>query len=180
MNAGAFHHVPYITGYNNAESLFQIVEEVIDPNVFNVFNANPHILIPLQWNVSKDSPESESIVHDISEFYFQGRPLSTEVRHQYTQYNTDLMFARGIDITAKIHSSKQAEPVFYYKFSFTGSLNVVKTLLFLNSYPGAVHGDDIGYLFQITSIPAPLLPNNPAVRTRRLIVRLWTNFAKTG
>lgn len=180
MNAGKFHHVPYITGFNNAESLFNIIEEAIDPNVFNVYNANPHIMIPLQWNVSQDSPESRSIVHDISEFYFQGRSLSTAVRHEYTKYNTDLMFARGIDMTANIHSKKQDEPVFYYKFSFTGSLNLVKSLLFLNNYPGAVHADELGYLFQITSIPIPLLPNNPAIRTRRLMVRLWTNFAKTG
>lgn len=86
------------------------------------------------------------------------------------------MFAREIDRTANILVHKQVEPVFYYKFSFTESLNLLKKFLSLNMYPGAVHADDIGYLFQITSIPAPLLPNNPAIRTRRL----WTNFAKTG
>lgn len=136
MNAGDFHHVPYVTGFNDAKSLFNVIEEIIDPNVFNVYNANPHIMIPLQWNVSQSSPESDSIVNDISEFYFQGRPLSTAVRHQYTQYNTDLMFAMGIDMTANIHSKQQDEPVFYYKFSFTGSLNLLKNLLSLNMYPG--------------------------------------------
>lgn len=85
MNAGKFYHVPYITGFNNAESLFNILEDFIDPNVFNVYNANPHIMIPLQWNVSEGSPESVSIVHDISQFYFDGRPLSRDVRYQYTQ-----------------------------------------------------------------------------------------------
>lgn len=85
MNAGEFHHVPYITGFNDAESLFNVIEEVIDLNVFNVYNANPHIMIPSTWNVTKGSPESNSIVHDISEFYFKGRPLSTAVRYQYTQ-----------------------------------------------------------------------------------------------
>lgn len=90
------------------------------------------------------------------------------------------MFARGVDITANIHAKSQVEPVYYYKFSFSGALNLVKQLLLLQNYPGAVHADDIPYLFQITSIPAPLLPNNPAVRMRRLMVRLWTNFAKTG
>lgn len=181
MNSGDFNHVPYITGFNDAESLFQVLEEVlVDPQVFEKFNSNPHIMVPKQWNISADSPESQSIVNDISEFYFDGRPLSTEVRHQYTQYNTDLMFARGIDMTANIHSRKQVEPVYYYMFSFTGALNLLKNLLSLNRYPGAVHADELGYLFQITNIPAPLLPNNPAIRMRRLMVRLWTNFAKTG
>lgn len=90
------------------------------------------------------------------------------------------MFARGIDQTAKIHSKKQAEPVYYYMFTFTGALNLFKILLSLNDYPGAVHADEIAYLFQVTNIPAPLLPTNPAIRTRRLMVRLWTNFAKIG
>lgn len=90
------------------------------------------------------------------------------------------MFARGIDQTANIHAKNQEEPVYYYKFSFTGALNLVKQLLLLQNYPGAVHADDVPYLFQITSLPAPLLPNNPAIQIRRLMVRLWTNFAKTG
>ncbi|KAJ6635104.1 Bile salt-activated lipase [Pseudolycoriella hygida] len=180
MNAGNFHDVPYITGFNDAESLFLVYEEILDPNVFNVYNENPHIMIPLQWNVSAGSPESDDIVSKISQFYFQGQPLSTALRYPYTQYNTDLMFARGIDMTAKIHAEKQQEPVFYYLFSFTGALNLLKNLLSLNLYPGAVHADELGYLFQITSIPAPLLPNNPAIRIRRLMCRLWTNFAKTG
>jgi bile salt-stimulated lipase len=120
------------------------------------------------------------MVHDISEFYFDGAPLSRAVRHQYTKYNTDLMFARGIDMTANIHAYNQKSNVFYYKFSVDQSLNLIKNLLLLQNYEGAVHADDIPYLFQITSVPAPLLPSNPAIATRRLMVRLWTNFAKTG
>lgn len=85
MNSGEYNHVPYITGFNDAESLFNIIEDFIDPNVFNVYNANPHIMIPLQWNVSEGSPESYSIVRAISEFYFDGKPLSREIRYQYTR-----------------------------------------------------------------------------------------------
>lgn len=180
MNAGTFNHVPYVTGYNSAESLFQQLEKALDPNVFNKFNANPHIMIPFQWNVTANSSESQRLANEISQFYFHGRQLSSEVTHEYTKYNTDLMFARGIDMTASIHSEKQTDPVYYYHFSFTGALNLAKNLLFLNRYPGAVHADDLGYLFQITSIPAPIASNNPAAIMRRLVVRLWTNFAKTG
>lgn len=85
MNAGKFHHVPYITGFNSAESLFNILEDFLDPNVFNVYNANPNIMIPRSWNVPSNSSESESITQGISEFYFNGRQLSRDVRYQYTQ-----------------------------------------------------------------------------------------------
>ncbi|KAJ6637789.1 Juvenile hormone esterase [Pseudolycoriella hygida] len=180
MNKGEFARVPYVTGFNDGESLFNILEDFLDPNIWDYYNSQPEIMVPRTWNVSKGSDESISITNDISQFYFAGRQLSRDVRYQYTQYNTDLMFAFGIDQTANIHASIQDEPVYYYKFSFTGALNLVKQLLLLQNYPGAVHADDIPYLFQITSIPAPLLPNNPAIIMRRLMVRLWTNFAKTG
>lgn len=90
------------------------------------------------------------------------------------------MFAHGIDLTARIHSSHQREPVYYYKFSFVGTLNVIKTMLFLNDYPGAVHADDIFYLFSVTRLPPPLLPTNDAISIRRRMVRMWTNFATNG
>lgn len=85
MNAGKFKHVPYITGFNDGESLFNILEDFIDPNVWNVYNDQPHIMIPAQWNVTKGSNESESMINDISEFYFDRRPLSRDVRFQYTK-----------------------------------------------------------------------------------------------
>lgn len=85
MNAGNFNHCPYITGFNDGESLFNILEDIVDPGVWSVYNANPHIMIPSTWNVTKGTPESESMVSAISEFYFDGQPLSRDVRYQYTQ-----------------------------------------------------------------------------------------------
>lgn len=90
------------------------------------------------------------------------------------------MFNWGIDTTARIHSQRQAEPVYYYRFSFTGSLNLIRNLMLIRDYPGAVHADDIFYLFSVTSVPPPLFPTNESIMTRRRMVRLWTNFAKFG
>lgn len=92
------------------------------------------------------------------------------------------MFAFGIDQTARYHGGIQApsNPVYLYKFSFDGSLNLIKTALFLTDYPGACHGDDVFYMFKIMKIPPPLFPTNIALQTRRRMVRMWTNFAKNG
>lgn len=98
------------------------------------------------------------------------------------QYNTDLMFAHGIDQTARYHAGIQGSknPVYYYKFCFDGALNLIKTVLLLGSYPGAMHADDIFYLWKVSPIPPPLLPTNSAISTRRRMVRMWTNFARNG
>lgn len=85
MHAGKFHHVPYITGFNDGESLFNILEDFLDPEVWNVYNANPQIMVPPSLNVSQDTRESEVITDYISDFYFNRRQLSRDVRYQYTQ-----------------------------------------------------------------------------------------------
>lgn len=92
------------------------------------------------------------------------------------------MFAFGIDQTARYHAGIQSadNPVYMYKFSFDGSLNLIKTVLFLNDYPGVCHGDDVFYMFKVTKVPPPLFPTNIALQTRRRMVRMWTNFAKNG
>lgn len=78
-----------------------------------------------------------------------------------------------------MHSDRQGEPIYYYKFTFDGDLNLVKRLLLLTDYPGAVHADELFYMWSATSIPiTPLLPTNPALAVRRRVVRMWTNFAK--
>jgi bile salt-stimulated lipase len=75
-----------------------------------------------------------------------------------------------------MHAASQTSPVYYYRFSYDGSLNLVKRLLLLQ-FPGAVHGDELPYMFNLT-IPDPLFTTDEAVTVRRQLVRLWTNFAK--
>ena len=91
------------------------------------------------------------------------------------------MFNWPIDTMIKMHSVRQSQPVYYYKFSFVGTLNLIRNLLLVpREYEGAVHADDIFYLFSVTSIPPPLFPTNESIMTRRRMVRMWSNFARTG
>jgi len=45
---------------------------------------------------------------------------------------------------------------------------------------GVCHGDDIGYLFHNAIVDLDLEPTSPEYKTRSRIVKMWTNFAKTG
>jgi len=46
---------------------------------------------------------------------------------------------------------------------------------------GAAHADDLGYLFHMVLTSRIILgPNDPATLTQSRMVRLWTNFAKSG
>lgn len=182
MKSGNFNHVPYITGFNSDEALGFIREVIIDPSVLKKFNRNQHLLIPRWWNIPSNSSEAPEIIDKIRQFYFHDSNLTYDLRYEYSQYNTDLMFSHAIDKTALYHANLQSSknPVYLYKFDFVGALNLIKTILLLNEYPGASHADDIFYLFKVAKITPPLLSSNAAVQTRKRMVRLWTNFAKYG
>lgn len=68
--------------------------------------------------------------------------------YNYTVLQSDAMFNYAIDRAARLHASRSSGKTFYYKFSFNGSLNVVKlaTRARTLGFPGATHGDDRYYV----------------------------------
>jgi len=42
------------------------------------------------------------------------------------------------------------------------------------------HADDLGYLFRVGHMDPDLDPESPETKTRSRLVKMWTNFAKTG
>lgn len=181
MESGGFNHVPLIIGYTSAESLFYIRETILNRLIFDNINADPELLVPFWWNIPRGSAASIAIAEAIRNFYWNGVALTSAVREQWTRYLTDSMFIHGIDRTARMHAERQSQSVFYYQFSFVGSLNLMRNMLLIPSdYEGAVHADDLFHMFSVTSVPPPLFPTNEAITTRRRMVRMWGNFAKTG
>lgn len=181
MESGGFAQVPYITGYTSAEALVMIRELTLDNTVFEQVNANNEVLVPFQWNITQGSASAREISQAIANLYWNGAQLNENLREQWTTYLSDAMFNWGIDTTARMHSERQSAPVYYYKFSFVGTLNLIRNLLLIpREMEGATHGDDIFYLFSVTSLPPPLFPTNESIMTRRRMVRMWSNFAKFG
>lgn len=176
MQKGTFNQVPYIIGSNSDEALYGVRELIIDPTLFTKFNRNPHYYIPTSWNVDPVSPAANEIITNVRNTYFDGEDVDD--KYQYTQFCSDTHFHYGTYKTVKLHSSKQVAPVYYYVFGFDGDLNLVKTLLLLFSYPGAMHADDIPYLFRLLGFPAPILPGTNTYTVRARMTQMWTNFAK--
>lgn len=179
MNAGEMIDVPLMAGYCSDESLFMIREALLDSTVQDVINANRHFVVPTTlWGVDPHSAAGQTIADEFHHLYLNNQPVSDANRYNWTQYNTDHHFAYGIDTSLRSHLCHQTQPIYYYVFSFDGDLNLVKRAILLSSYPGAMHADDIPYLFSVSRIPSVILPSNHANVVRRRMVRLWTNFAK--
>ena len=47
-------------------------------------------------------------------------------------------------------------------------------------FSGVCHADDLGYLFRVGHMDPDLDPESPEAKTRSRLVKMWTNFAKTG
>lgn len=71
---------------------------------------------------------------------------------------------------------------FLYEFTYEGLLNVFKNALGEQDMPGACHGDELGYLFKMSLLPSKedIPADSHALLMRKTLVKLWTNFVKTG
>lgn len=159
-----------------------IRELLIDDTVMDQFIQNPHFYVPQSFNLNPvtQAAQVNEVATTFRNIYFNGAHPSQAIRFNWTQYMSDSHFNFAVDRTVQYHASRQTQPVFYYKFSFDGSLNMIKRLLLLSDYQGAVHADDIFYMFSVTSWPMPILPGNIALTVRRRMVRMWANFATSG
>ncbi|ETN67857.1 carboxylesterase, alpha esterase [Anopheles darlingi] len=180
VDAGTFQPVPLMAGFTDMDSLvFTLGWSLVNPALFQAFNNDPHLLVPRVWNIARGSAGSSAVSQGIAQYYWQGQPLGFERLEQFTHYMTDLMYTYGILEAARRHSLRS--PAYVYQFSYVGDLNLLRAQLGPIGIPGAVHGDDLCYLFDTKSILlGPISPTSHAITVRNRMLRMWTNFAKYG
>lgn len=130
-------------------------------------------MIASQLNVDPgDVKEIESQVRDL---YFK----ESEGLQESSKLLSDLLMNHATHrfITNLVKVSDQ--PIFYYKFDYVGELNLSSKSPKSLGLKVAQHMDELGYLFanDILKDVEPL-PQDLTIRER--LVRLWTNFAKSG
>jgi hypothetical protein len=97
--------------------------------------------VPLAFNLN-DTQQAEinEVVTKFKEIYFGGGDPNLLKINDWVQFQSDSMFTFGIDRTLRYHANKSA-PVYYYQFSKTGSMNVLKNFIGLAAQPGSMHTD---------------------------------------
>lgn len=171
--------IPLIIGYTSDEALYVIAEQLLDPTVAPTINANRNLVVPTtMWDVDPNSAEGHAITDAFFDFYMHGEDLSPTNRYEWSQFNSDVHFNWGVDQCVRLHA-RQSNPVYYYVFSYDGAFNNMKHQWQLTPFPGAMHADDLGYLFNGNDNP-DVAPTNHAFMVRRRFVKLWVDFAKYG
>ncbi|XP_059046859.1 esterase E4-like [Achroia grisella] len=131
--------------------------------------------VPKYLNLKYDSPKSLEVIKRMRDFYFKGQQVNENLLEKFVVFLSDVYFNRDIILIPELMRNNQ-DNVFFYIFSFVGSINV-KALKGLG-IKGTTHGDIVQYEFYKKN-----KFDQCTERDRQLIQFLseaWCNFAKNG
>lgn len=137
------------------------------------------VFIPEDLHVEKNSEEALKIANDIKRLYFKGSHTGVESLHEYFELLSDKFMNIDTHRYVKYLIKVSKKPIYYYKFDYVGELNLTKKLLDSLGLDHAGHLDELGYLFS-NELLKDVEPTTLDVKMRERMLRLWTNFAKSG
>ncbi|KAK7869853.1 hypothetical protein R5R35_006664 [Gryllus longicercus] len=180
MKDGCHYDVPYMTGITEKEALMILkFHDFRNEDVARELDANWNANILTELRLPTGGSKNAAALDALRKFYMDGKPLSNDTIDGYIDMLSDLTFGEGIMNAIRNIVKKSTAPVFLYVFSVDDQLNAIKAFMNIDM-PGASHGDDLGYILHIGFVPLDVPEDSSAARTRRRMVRMLTNFAKTG
>ncbi|XP_058463057.1 acetylcholinesterase-like [Malaya genurostris] len=167
--------IPLMIGLNNREGTIMLLDAVKKMEVYDKDIAR---LIPQTVNAHTTARRELGV--QIKKFYFGDKSVSMDTLPQLADLMSDYYFDILTNICVELHAKyQQQSPLYYYNFSFDGTMNMFKKLLQLD-VPGACHADELAYLFLFRMAPVEVTPDSAEARVRYYMCRMWTNFAKFG
>ncbi|XP_034249553.1 liver carboxylesterase 2-like isoform X2 [Thrips palmi] len=166
--------VPYIVGINSLEAGFMLNR----PRDFSVLQLDKETenLVPSDLGLQFGSPEHQEVAARMRREYFGDNVMPSD--EQLAQFYSDLFVSWVVHRTVNVFSRADSPALYVYHFSHDGGLSFSQRLLD-KKLPGVIHGDELGYLFTQDLLPSGRESELDTL-VRRRMVKLWTNFAKTG
>ncbi|KAJ2943311.1 hypothetical protein O0L34_g12117 [Tuta absoluta] len=167
LTSGRVAEIPIMIGSTTLEFTFENNGE--DLQVF----------IPEDLKIERNTPETVEIADKIKSLYFKSGHTGVEALNEYFELLSDKLV--NIDTHRYVQYLVQVtnKPIYYYKFDYVGELNISKKLLSSLGLKHAGHMDDLGYLFK-NDLQNDVEPTPQDIKMRERMLRLWTNFAKSG
>lgn len=192
-NGKIVNDVPILIGFNSREGLDLNSHMIMEPRVLNDLNDDIFIHMPIRTNFRFDRNNSafESFKEEIINYYLEAGYLYYKNILEYTVYIGDIMENYPLNVAARKISRNLQSPTFFYMFDFNGVLN--ENMIFLAKRLrggiqnwGASAADEICYLHLCSRIRSnyeelkKLVTVQNEFKVLRRMIRLWSNFAKTG
>ena len=166
--------MPLMIGVTSSEGIITSADGM--KNV-EIYNKDSSLLVPRIFNFS----DMKSAGEEIKKFFFDG-PIIEDKKAKMTDLMSDFHFSLPVQMYAKLHAQYQHNsPLYYYKFSYDGDMNMMKVFCNGTDLPGACHADELFYIFKIVypGFEFPEMSENSEI-VRKTMCTIWTNFAKCG
>nr|AJP62542.1 carboxylesterase [Oxya chinensis] len=169
--------IPLLIGSTSKEGYLFMRELFQDSSILRKhFEATVEIM----RNFSINHVSHDSLKHQIKKFYFNEKPVSEEILHQYADFQTDVYFGLGVHKAAQFNTVNSSSPTYRYIFSYNGGINLGKVFVGASHMPGASHADELSYLFYPRIYDLEVDSGSDDEKMQLQMTQLWTNFAKTG
>lgn len=184
--------VPVMIGYNSNEGIEMTERFLRKPQYLTFADRDFFIILPIRvdYRFELNKNPIKQAIQEIKDFYFDEGYVKISRPGEYIKYIGDAMSFYAIDYTVRKYINNTFAPIYYYAFDYSGEFNmrkknVLKDAMTMDGTWGAALGDELCYLFVCKPIKkeykkAMQDPNSEDMMVLRKMVRLWTNFAKTG
>lgn len=167
--------VPLMIGYNSAEGLLNLVEQL---NASDFNNKNPQYIVPREISEKVTEQKTRELGERIKKFYVGNADFNNETAEALVNIVSDLHFVYSIHRFAHFYSLKH-KSIYMYRFNYDTDLNVFKQYSGFPHMQGACHGDDLFYLF-FSKLSEDSYKNQETLRDIVYkVTKIWTDFAKT-
>lgn len=116
---------------------------------FNDNNLTLTLLLSRSVNLTQGSVASGKVATEIRKFYFGDEKLTKKQTYPLVDILSDFHFIIGNQLGLELHTTYQRRsPVYFYRFSYDGELNLMKKFFQLTNVAGCAHADEMNYMFQ--------------------------------
>ncbi|CAG9791743.1 unnamed protein product [Diatraea saccharalis] len=166
--------MPILIGFNNDERLGVYINQ--PTSYFENLNI---FLNKLYMHFDVDSSEFSGMREAVYRFYIGDNDISERVKYHIADFDSDYMYYHPTYRSISRYLANEAANIYQYVFSYNGDRNFgKKNLNITDDVVGAVHADEISYLFDSFYYVKPPSADDQLIIDR--ITTLWTNFAKYG
>lgn len=171
--------IPIMFGCNNGDGM-PSAASIVSRKKLDFIDQNFHLMIPRSILRTLNDEEKKKLSVAIRKFYLRGEKLTMDNLLDFIYLRTDIDYFIPQTIVNDLHLRFTPEcKQFIYEFQFDGRLNLQKKQMRLSHLPVAGHADDIFHIFggELVS-KVEIEENSREWRMRKIICKLWTNFAK--
>uniref|UniRef100_A0A2M3Z455 Carboxylic ester hydrolase n=1 Tax=Anopheles braziliensis TaxID=58242 RepID=A0A2M3Z455_9DIPT len=170
--------MPLLEGCNDGEGILALRTL---GSKWQSFLKSPERLVPVLLSSKGQNLDRAQVGQELKRFYFGDRPLSEDqtVNRMCDLLSDNTFITNSVTTAEWIAKYQPNAPHYHYRFTFDGRFSMLKRLFQQSHVAGACHGDDLFYMFNPRILPR-VREDSDEVRVRRILVALWTSFAKHG